>query len=275
MVQAGRPRCKSVKLIFHRPETTRLLFAGLMAATTVPTTSTGVVTGFPLVDPKLSSWRKRHERQAFVLVIVRVQNRHWWRWVILGCALVWGDQSPVKADEPDALAFFEKEVRPLLIERCQPCHNAEKSKNGLRLTDRESMLKGGDSGPAVVPGKPEESLLIRAVRYLEEPKMPPKKRLSDANIAKLLRWVTLGAPWPASDTKQSSRPAGISQATDLQRRWWAFQPVHDQTRPADDDITDPPRRDRPLLAGRAQNPRHAACRLRRTGAPGSVEPHST
>ncbi|MFI5460363.1 MAG: PSD1 and planctomycete cytochrome C domain-containing protein [Isosphaerales bacterium] len=151
--------------------------------------------------------------------------------LIMACAVVWGGRSSLRADEPAATEFFEKEVRPLLVERCQPCHNAQKSKNGLRLTDREAILKGGDGGQAVVPGKPEESLLIRAVRYLDEPKMPPKKRLSDADIAKLQRWVALGAPWPAVDKKEMRTPAGVS-VTEAQRRWWAFQPVRDEPPPA-------------------------------------------
>src|SRR5579859_3899316 len=69
----------------------------------------------------------------------------------------------LRAEEPAAIEFFEKEIRPLLVERCQPCHNAKKSSGGLKLTDQASILKGGDSGPAVVPGKADESLLIQAV----------------------------------------------------------------------------------------------------------------
>jgi len=158
--------------------------------------------------------------------------------LIMGCAVVCGGRSSLRADEPATTEFFEKEVRPLLVERCQPCHNAEKSKNGLKLTDREAILKGGDGGQAVVPGKPEESLLIRAVRYLDEPKMPPKKKLSDADIAKLQRWVALGAPWPAVDKKEMRTPAGGS-VTEAQRRWWAFQPVRDEPPPAVENDSQP------------------------------------
>ncbi len=160
--------------------------------------------------------------------------------LFLGCAVARGDESSAQADEPDAAAFFESEVRPLLVEKCQPCHNAEKSKNGLNLTDREAMLRGGDGGPAVVPGTPEESLLIRAVRYLDEPKMPPKKRLSDASIAKLVRWVALGAPWPSVDKRQTSGSAGDWHVTDAHSRWWAFQPVRDPHCPPVLDKSHPP-----------------------------------
>src|SRR4051794_27013799 len=72
--------------------------------------------------------------------------------------------TPLMAEDPAAIDFFEKSVRPLIVERCQSCHGPGKAKAGLRLTDRESLLKGGDSGPAVVPNAPEESRLIRAVR---------------------------------------------------------------------------------------------------------------
>ena len=92
--------------------------------------------------------------------------------------------------------FFEKQIRPLLAEHCQSCHGDQKQEGGLRLTTRESLLKGGETGRAVVPGKAEESLLIKVVGYLNEPKMPPKQKLPDADIAKLKHWVALGAPWP-------------------------------------------------------------------------------
>jgi len=124
--------------------------------------------------------------------------------LISGSALVLGDWSSLRADEPAATEFFEEAVRPLLVERCQPCHNADKSKGGLRLTDREALLKGGDSGQAVVPGKPEESLLIRAVGYVDEPKMPPKRRLSDVQIAVLVKWIKTGAVWPRTRPETSS-----------------------------------------------------------------------
>src|SRR5207249_5537861 len=78
--------------------------------------------------------------------------------------------------ESDSAEFFEKEVRPLLAERCFKCHGGEKTKAGLRLTSRATILSGGDSGPAAVPGKPEESLLIQAVRQQNALKMPPNAK---------------------------------------------------------------------------------------------------
>ena len=101
------------------------------------------------------------------------------------------DDAPTASNE-----FFEKQIRPLLVEHCVGCHGEKKQEGGLRLTSRDMLLKGGDTRLAVVPGEPDESLLIRAVEYLDEPKMPPKQKLPDADIAKLRDWIAMGAPWP-------------------------------------------------------------------------------
>src|SRR5438132_2956030 len=97
---------------------------------------------------------------------------------------------------PAANDFFETEIRPLLVERCHKCHGENKPKSGLRLTSRAAVLRGGDTGPAVVPGKPDESLLIQAVRHEGDLKMPPNEKLTQAQIDQLTRWVKLGLPWP-------------------------------------------------------------------------------
>src|SRR5262249_3980389 len=115
----------------------------------------------------------------------------------LSCFLtVFFAASTARAETPASEEFFEKEVRPLLIEHCQKCHGDKKPKGGLSLTSRDAVLKGGDTGPAAVAGKPENSLLIHAVRYNDTPQMPPKRKLSDRKIAALSRWVQLGLPWP-------------------------------------------------------------------------------
>jgi hypothetical protein len=124
----------------------------------------------------------------------------------------------------EALTFFEKQVRPLLIAKCYACHSVEKgkSKGELTLDTREGWMQGGESGPVIVPGKPDESLLIQAVRYADELKMPPKShggRLKDAEIDILVKWVRQGAVDPR--TKQaSSRTSNVNGAA-----WWAFQPI--------------------------------------------------
>ena len=138
--------------------------------------------------------------------------------------------SSALADDPTAkdLEFFETQVRPLLAERCWSCHGAVKApKGGLRLDSREGVLQGGESGLAVVAGKPDESPLIKAVRYVDEPKMPPKEKLNDRQIEILSRWVALGLPWP--DAKSESPVPAKEQAgpkySEDQRRFWSFQPV--------------------------------------------------
>jgi hypothetical protein len=126
--------------------------------------------------------------------------------------------APLRADpvSPADAEFFEKQVRPLLAERCDKCHGGPKVKGGLRLTSHAELLAGGDSGPAVVPGKPAESLLVKAVRYEADGlRMPPEGRLSAADVATLVRWVERGAPWP--DTATTAKPTPRRQVPHHQR----------------------------------------------------------
>ncbi|MCI0456857.1 MAG: PSD1 and planctomycete cytochrome C domain-containing protein, partial [Gemmataceae bacterium] len=129
-----------------------------------------------------------------------------------------------RAEEPppsrEHLQFFEAKVRPLLVNRCHQCHGAQKQSKGLRLDSGAAIRAGGDSGPALVPGKPHESLLIRAIHH-EGPKMPPKVKLPPEEIAILTQWVTLGAPWPA-ETRLAGRRKEI---TPEDRQHWAFRPL--------------------------------------------------
>ena len=125
----------------------------------------------------------------------------------------------------EGLEFFEKNVRPILIDRCYECHSAEKnsSKGGLILDSRDGAYKGGDEGPAVVPGDLEKSLLIKAVQYTDpEFSMPPKKtggKLPDEKIALLEQWVKMGAPMPGGGA------AKLTGLTSKAREHWAYQPV--------------------------------------------------
>src|SRR5688572_13169181 len=117
-----------------------------------------------------------------------------------------------RGEEP--VDFFEKRIRPLFAEHCSECHSAgaKKVKGGLRLDSRDGVIKGGENGAAIVPGKPDESLLITAVRYHDKDlRMPPPKddvprKLSAAQIQDLEEWVRIGAPMPA-DTP--ARTVGI------------------------------------------------------------------
>ena len=139
---------------------------------------------------------------------------------------VWFAHANLAAEppKPSADEFFEKEVRPLLVARCQECHGDVKPKGGLRLTSRANVLKGTDNGPAAVAGKPDESALIQAIRYKDVLKMPEDKKLPDREIEILTKWVALGLPWPKSD--DTTVAAGTKfQITDEQRKFWCFQPV--------------------------------------------------
>ena len=128
------------------------------------------------------------------------------------------------------LEFFEAKVRPLLDANCFSCHANGKSKGGLSLASRESLLKGGDSGqPAVVPGAPDQSPLIVAVRYNDAVKMPKKYKLKDDEIAVLVAWVQRGAPWPAGGPP--IRTAGDAVRPE-DRDFWSFRPVADPPLPA-------------------------------------------
>jgi hypothetical protein len=120
--------------------------------------------------------------------------------------------------------FFETEVRPILANRCFECHGEKKQKGGLRLDDIAFLKAGGDNGPALVLGKPEESPLIEAVRYGKADfQMPPKKQLPAAEVAVLEKWVQLGAPWPAQTGKATVLTEG--GFTEEQRKFWCFQPL--------------------------------------------------
>ncbi len=121
--------------------------------------------------------------------------------------------------------FFEKQVRPLLLDRCYECHSQEKkTKGGLALDTREASLKGGDSGAAFIAGAPEKSLLMEAVRYKNRDlQMPPKQRLSDSEIQTLETWIQMGAPDPRTSavSPKSAKPIDIQEG----RKFWSFTPL--------------------------------------------------
>ena len=133
------------------------------------------------------------------------------RLLVLAIAATWSASVPTSrkatagedaAPDPRTVVarerFFEQDVRPLLVEHCYSCHARSKQKGGLRLDSLDAILTGGDSGPAVVPGKADESLLVDAIHY-EGPEMPPSGKLGTKEIDILTRWVSLAAPWPARD----------------------------------------------------------------------------
>ncbi|MFL5242948.1 MAG: DUF1553 domain-containing protein [Gemmataceae bacterium] len=127
---------------------------------------------------------------------------------------------------PDAEAFFETKIRPVLIQTCGKCHGGDKVKGGLRLNARASLLKGGESGPAIVPGDPDKSLLIQALRQTHETlKMPPDKPLPRDVVADFVAWVKHDAVWPES--KAILNPPRVDH--------WSFRPVKSAEPPVDPD----------------------------------------
>jgi hypothetical protein len=132
------------------------------------------------------------------------------------------------------VAFFEKEVRPILTQRCHKCHGGEaKTKGGLRLTARETVLKGGDTGPAVSLDKPADSLLLKAINYTDGLEMPPTGKLPQAEIETLTKWVKGGLPWStggAAEVKTAHAKGGV--VTPEARRYWAYQPIRRPSVPA-------------------------------------------
>ena len=148
--------------------------------------------------------------------------------------------SPLQAEEPahpdkpsaEAIEYFEKHVRPLLVGKCYNCHSADnKAAGGLRVDDRNGLLQGGGRGPAVVPGAIEKSVLLKAISHTDEKlKMPPEFKLEDGEIAILTKWVQDGAAWPSLEI-----PANLlkddAEYDKLRQSHWAWQPLKSVTVP--------------------------------------------
>ena len=144
--------------------------------------------------------------------------------LLLCLCLLLGTTGKLSAD--DGVQFFEQEIRPLLIEQCISCHGEQEQSGGLRLDSRAAILKGGDSGPAAIPGKVDVSRISEAIRYDGKLQMPPEKPLTAAQQAALNHWIAEGMPWP----EQSSplKPVRVDAA----KTHWAFQPVSDPQVPS-------------------------------------------
>lgn len=145
-------------------------------------------------------------------------------------SLLLGSSANAANLSPEVMKFFEKEVRPLLSEHCWSCHGKKEQKGALRLDTRGHSLLGGESGTSIVPGKPDESLLIEAIRY-ESYEMPPSGKLKEAQIKILEKWVSLGAPWPGADDSIPVRKEQGPVFTGEDRTWWAIQPLKQVTVP--------------------------------------------
>lgn len=148
------------------------------------------------------------------------------RAVIAICVIVAATANAVRADSDGDNDFFEKRIRPILVDRCEGCHSAGtgKTSGGLALDSKAGWMKGGESGSTVVPGEPENSLIIRAVNYSSDgPQMPPKDKggkLPETEIAALTEWVKRGAPDPRTKSVKI-----LGMTAEEVRTWWSFQKV--------------------------------------------------
>jgi mono/diheme cytochrome c family protein len=154
------------------------------------------------------------------------------------CCLAWSslasaEDTASEKPSPEQREFFEKQVRPLLVKRCFECHGATKAGGGLSLQTAQGWRNGGDSGPAIIPGKPDDSLLIDAINYrsLEMPPADKGGKLSEEEIALLTNWVAMGAPDP-----RDGRDILGGMTREEAQQWWAFQPLPDA--PAADTAAD-------------------------------------
>ncbi len=139
---------------------------------------------------------------------------------------------PVLAQQPLGFEYFEQHIRPLLAEHCYQCHSVETLAMGeFRLDSKENLLRGGSRGPAIHPGDPDGSLLLKAVSYQSlSLKMPPTGKLSDEQIARLRVWIEMGAPDPRSAEMQEAVQEGID--IDAGKQFWSFRPVKNPAPPA-------------------------------------------
>ena len=151
-----------------------------------------------------------------------------WSWILIVALLV---STPASAQQADA-DFFESKIRPILVQRCYACHSSKLAapKGELTLDTKAGVLKGGQLGPAVVPEKPAESLLLKALSYADPsvPHMPPSGKLPDSVIADFEQWIAMGAPDPRGDAPSATASASSQykgMSIEEGRRWWAFQPV--------------------------------------------------
>ena len=128
--------------------------------------------------------------------------------------------------------FFEKKVRPILVNKCQGCHDPKSRTAGLDLTSAAGLRKGADTGPVIVAGDIENSRLLQVTGYQERIKMPPSGKLSQDDLETLREWVKLGAPWPAETNNNApEQPLSKKGYTRGQKEFWSFRPLREVTPP--------------------------------------------
>ncbi len=156
---------------------------------------------------------------------------------LLLAALVSAGAEPAPPADAEGSEFFERRVRPLLAEHCYACHGDKRQRSGLRLDSVENILKGGDRGHAIIPSQPDQSLLIRAIRYTDDTlRMPPKGKLPEAQVADLIALVQRGAPGPRITSVHRTAPGFTAEFNLAERRQhWTYQPVRPVPLPAVQD----------------------------------------
>src|SRR5262249_13401353 len=138
--------------------------------------------------------------------------------------------------QPTSTDLFETKIRPILVTKCYMCHSStlKTPMGGLMLDTKAGLLKGGASGPVVVPGKPTESRMLQAIRYTDQDlQMPTKGKLSDTVISDFERWIAAGAPDPRVDAAAGTASPQPLKGMSIEdgRKWWSFQPVKELSAP--------------------------------------------
>ena len=145
--------------------------------------------------------------------------------------------APLYCQTPAGTEFFEKEIRPVLADKCYGCHSSQLKSpmGGLVLDTRDGLRRGGNGGPVVVPGDPASSRLLKALTYNQtELRMPPTGKLPDEKVAAFEKWIASGAPDPREETRGTANAVPAAKRgmdIDTGRKWWAFQPVTVQPQP--------------------------------------------
>jgi hypothetical protein len=172
----------------------------------------------------MKSWTMASSRGVWTLVAAATVMSL----AIINAAQAPADRANATSSTAQSVEFFETRIRPLLAANCFACHS-ESAMAGLRVDSREGMLKGGETGAAIVPGKPEESTLIKAIQHADGyPKMPRgRARLQQADIDALIEWVRAGAPWPTAASATAATPVVSHEkpVTAEHRAYWAFKPL--------------------------------------------------
>jgi hypothetical protein len=161
------------------------------------------------------------------------------------CLLLVTLTASIHAQDPSSPEFFESRIRPILVEHCMECHGPTQQEAGLRLESGEGFRQGSDSGQIFDSNAPHQSLILRAIRYEDDIRMPPDGRLSDGQIGTIEQWVKAGAVWPAQVALQPNKAK--SSVFELAKNHWAFQPIRTKIVPPDVEPSQVPRRDAAVI----------------------------